>query len=224
MNALDAAISVGERILTSATRRFFMPTLALQGNLTNVFSREGAGSQGFSASDLPPEFSFLAETFKPPDDVSWSVGLNVSFPLFTGGEKLAVREKALKELSQIETERRALRERIEQRVRSALHIAGASYASIKQANLAAEAANKSLEVVQNSYSQGVVSIVDLLDAQNVALVTDQVAANAVYDFLIDLMEVERAYGSFDFFSSRERRIQFLERARQYMEARGISVN
>ncbi len=75
------------------------------------------------------------------------MGLNLSFPLFTGGEKLAERQRAVKELSRIETERRSVRERIEQRVRSALHIAGASYAAIQQARLAAEAARKSLEVV-----------------------------------------------------------------------------
>ena len=51
----------------------------------------------------------------------------------------------------------------------------------------------------DSYSRGVVSILDLLDAQNAALVSDQASANAVYDFLVVLMEGERAIGKFTFF-------------------------
>ena len=47
--------------------------------------------------------------------------------------------------------------------------------------------------------RGVVSIVDLLDAQNTALSADEDAENAVFTFLIDLMRVQRAVGRFDFF-------------------------
>ena len=45
------------------------------------------------------------------------------------------------------------------------------------------------------------SIIDLLDAQNAAVRTREAAANAVYDFLIDLLEVERALGKFYFLAS-----------------------
>jgi len=221
--ALDAAIDIQNRVLRSASYSFFSPTLALQGNVNNVFSRAGSGSQGFSNSSLPPEFSYLSNVFPERKDLSWNVAVNLSFPLFSSGGKLATRQKANKELSQLRTEREAIAERIEQRIRSALHISGTSYASIEQANLASEAANKSLEVVQNSYSQGLVSIVVLLDAQNAALVTDLVAANSIYGFLIDLMEVERAYGKFNFFSTDERRKEFFDRANAYLESQGITL-
>ncbi len=221
--ALDVLIAVQERILKSATNSFFMPTVALQGNLSNLFSRTGSGSAGPSPADLPPQFSFFAETFKEPKDLSWSLGINLSFPLFTGGEKFAVKQKTLQELSQLRIEREAVSERIEQRIRTALHLAGASKASIEQARLASEAAARSLNVVQNSYSEGLVSIVELLDAQQAALFTDQVAANSLYDFLIDLMEVERAYGKFNFFSTEQRRKQFFERADAYLEKEGMVI-
>ena len=42
--------------------------------------------------------------------------------------------------------------------------------------------------------EGVLSIIDLLDAQSAALVAEQSAANATYQFLLDLMEAERAIG------------------------------
>ena len=226
---LDAAIAVQQGVLRSATNRFWLPTIALQGQVNNIFSKAGIGKEAspFDFPSLPPQYqalgSIFSETFKEPKDLSWNIGLNISFPLFSGGEKFAVRQKALQELEQLRTERDVVAERIEQRIRSALHIAGASHASIQQARLAAEAAEKSLKVVQESYSQGLVSIVELLDAQYAAQVTDQVAANSVYDFLIDLMEVERAYGYFNFFSTDERRKAFFDRANAFFVKAGMHI-
>ena len=68
-----------------------------------------------------------------------------------------------------------------------------------------------------------VSIVELLDAQHAALVTDQMVANVVYDFLIDLMDVERAYGKFNFFSTDQKRKTFFERAHEYFRKAGITI-
>jgi hypothetical protein len=63
----------------------------------------------------------------------------------------------------------------------------------------------------------VVSIIDLIDAQASALVSSQVAANAVYNFLTDLMELERAANHFDFFRTREQRDAWLERLEKYLK-------
>jgi len=204
LGALDAAIAAQERAFRSATHSLWTPTVGLEAHLENKFSKEGAGL------DIPPGFV-------EPKDLSWHMGVMVTFPLFQGGEKAVQRQKIRKELNQLATERAALAEMIEQRIRSTLHVAGASHASIQQARLAAEAADKSLEVVQDLYSEGVVSIVELLDVQNSALMTDEAAANAVYDFLIDLMEVERASGASDFLATEEKRLAFLKRAEDYFE-------
>ena len=104
-------------------------------------------------------------------------------------------------------------ERIEQRVRSAAHTVGASYAGIGQTLKAAEAASKSLDVVRDAYSRGVVSVVDLLDAQNAALVSDLAAADAYYTFVIDLVAVGRAIGLLSF--TTEAQEAFFKRADEY---------
>lgn len=211
LKSLDAAIAVRKRILTSANRAFFMPTLALQGQVTNIFSRGGAGS---GSLQLPAQFSGI---FPEVDDLNWSVAANLSFPLFRGGAKFAERVQASEELTQLKTERNSVSEKIEQATRSSLHLAGASYAGIEQARLAAEAAHKTLDLVQDSYSEGAVSILDLIDAQNAALISDEVAANAVYDFIIDLMEVERSIGKFDFMRTEEERAAFFNRMENYFK-------
>jgi outer membrane protein TolC len=195
---LDAAIAAQERALRSATNRFWSPTVALQGEVDHTFSREGAGS----------------EPLPGMDDTNWSIGLNVSFPLFEGGSKSAARRRALETLAQLRLERQALAERIEQRVRSAAHTTGASYAAIEQTLEAAEAANRSLDVVRDAYSGGMISLIELLDAQNAALVADLAAADAFYTFLIDLVAVGRAIGLREL--TAEEREAVLERADKYL--------
>jgi outer membrane protein TolC len=132
-----------------------------------------------------------------------------------------MRTKAQKELEYLSFQREAITERIKQRILSAILLTGASYVSIEQARHAAEAANKSLEIVQNAYTQGAVSILRLLDAQNAAFNAEQVAANAVYDFLLDMMEMERSTGRFEFFMSEEEGQAFLERMKTFFKKHGI---
>ena len=73
-------------------------------------------------------------------------------------------------------------------MRSALHRAAASIAGIGFAEDAADAARRNLALVTDAYEEGVLSILDLIDAQNAALVAEQESATAVYDYLIDLMD------------------------------------
>jgi outer membrane protein TolC/ABC-type uncharacterized transport system substrate-binding protein len=207
--ALDAAIAARERALRSARRTCWQPDLALDGEVSRTFWKEGEGSDA-SALGL--------------DDTNWSVGLGLSFPLIAGGSKMADNRKTEKELAQLKMERESLAERIEQRVRSAVFVASASNSGIEQSRLAAEAAARSLEVVSDAYSRGVVSILDLLDAQNAALVADLAAANAMYDFLVDLLAVDRATGCFDMIGTDEERQGLVERVEAYFKHRGVALD
>jgi outer membrane protein TolC/ABC-type uncharacterized transport system substrate-binding protein len=216
IQGIDAAIAAQERAGRSASRAFWQPTVALQAKVSNMFVREGAGSDPVSIS-LPPSMS---ELFTRPDDIDWSIGLSASFPLFNGGEKYAKRSQVVEKLAQLRFEREAVTDRIEQRVRSALQLAGASYAGIEQARLAADAADQSLDLMIDAYSQGAATIIDLIDAQNAALVAGEVAANAVYDFLIDLMEVERSIGKVALQMSDEEREAFFTRIEDFFETYG----
>jgi outer membrane protein TolC len=186
LNALQNVIYAQERALTSATNSFWAPTLALQADYTSILKRAGAGSEQLS---FIPGISI-------PDDKLWNVALNLSFPIFHGTERFAIRRQSSEELDRLRFEYESLAEKLEQLIRSRLYVVGASFAAIEQTRLAAEAANKSLEVVQDGYAQGMVSILDLLDAQNQALVSAELASNAVFDFITEMMTTERALGKF----------------------------
>jgi outer membrane protein TolC len=186
LRRLQNAIEAQDRALTSATNSFWAPTLALQADYTSVLNRSGAGSE---------KISFLPNT-SPADDKFWNVALNFSFPIFHGAERFATRRQSSDQLAQLRLEYDSVAEKIEQLIRSRIYIVGASFAAIEQTRLASEAAEKSLNVVQDGYAQGMVSILDLLDAQNTALVSEELASNAVFDFIIELMTTERALGKF----------------------------
>jgi len=203
LKQLDAAIRAQERALLSTKRAFFVPDVALQAQLDNRFYEGGA------ASDDPRLF----------DTWDWQVGIQASIPLFTSGARGAARARAEQELERLRTDRSAVALRIEQRVRSALHQAGSSFAGIDLARQAAAAARKGLELVSDSYARGAVSIIDLLDAQNTAFVAELAAANALYGFLLDLVEAERAVGKFDFFSTPEERAAYFDRLERFVGER-----
>ena len=218
LQAFDAAIEAQELAHRTTRRAFWSPTLAFQAGLNSQLAAGGAGTTGLT---LPEEFG---TAFPEANDTHWNLGLNLSFPIFRGGGKRADRGVASETLARLRTERELTRTLVEQRIRTAAELAGGSYGSISQANEAADTAQRSLELVTDAYARGAVSILDLLDAQNAALVSREAAANAVYDFLIDLMNTQRAIGHFDFFRTPDGLADFLQRMDDYFRTAGIIVN
>jgi len=216
--AIDAAVAAQERSLVSASRDFYLPEVFFQGSIEQAF-RGGAGGLGAFQS-LGALFPDLELT--PPNDTNWTLGVDLTFPLFTSGRRPAVRRQDQELLSQLRFQRRAAAQRIDQRVRSSLHRAGASYAGIQLARDAAEASGRNLDLVTDSYSQGVVSVIQLLDAQNASVLAEEAAANAVYSFLIDMLEVERALGKFYFRADAMELEVLFERVDQVFEERGLA--
>ena len=206
--ALDEAIGQQETVLGSAGRAFWLPDVGLQGEVSRVLGRDGEGE------DAP----VIGPVTIPRNDTTWNVGLRASLPLFEGGGRVSERRRAAETVRQLELQRDATEERIRQRLRSALHLAGASWAGIDLSRQAADAAGRNLELVRDAYSQGVVSVLELLDAQNAALVAQEGSENAVFDFLIDLNEVQRALGAFFCWLEPEELDGFLRRLETFRDS------
>ncbi len=180
--AASSVIESRQRALTASRRSFYVPDLALVSNGSNVFSRSGAGSTPTPGS---------------PNDESWSVSLQATLPIFTGGLRKAQLSQARHELRASEADKASATDGIEARTRAALHRTGSSYPAIALSAEAAAAANQNLAMVTDAYSRGAVSITDLIDAQDTALSADLGAADAKYTFLTDFVAVLRAMSEFD---------------------------
>jgi outer membrane protein TolC len=209
LQRIDQAIAATEREQLAARRSFWVPEFSLRADLGQRLYQGGAGVDSpLSGTPLPVEM--------PEDnDTDWSVGLQLTLPLFTGGARRAELQRTSENLAGLRSERQALAERSEQRIRSALQRARAAYTGIRLSRQGAAAARKNLDLVTDAYSSGLMSIIDLLDAQNAALAADSTAANDVYDFFIELMEVQRAVGRFDFFLGPRQRQDWFDRLQDF---------
>jgi outer membrane protein TolC len=210
LRRMDAAIAAQERSLLSASRAFTSPSISLQGELTRSIEG-GAGSEG--GLDLP-----FPVSLPQADDTEWAVGVRAALPLIDGGARRAAERRAEENLARLRLARQATAERIEQRLRSTFHDASASYMGIELSQAAAEAADENLRLVTDAYGRGAIPIIELLDAQNAALVADLLAANALYDFLIDLMGMQRAMGKLGFLLSPSEGQAFFDRLSEYFES------
>jgi len=208
LSRLDALINAQNRTLKSAKRAYWHPSISLFADKAETFDR--GGEQG------PP--------LPGVDDTETTVGLQLSLPLFSGGARSAEKTQASEELESLRLQYQALAERVEQRIRAALFKTRSARTAIRLSREAAGAARSNLDVVRDAYSRGTVSILDLLDAQNAALIAELRAATSVYDFVSQLMEVERAAARFDFFVTPQDQADWFTRLEDYFDKHGMSVS
>ena len=230
LHQLDAVIDAQERSHASVRNSLFLPTVAAFAGYTNTFHKSTVSSPfqltnvPAPPASLPPELpAYLGQLFSAvtpalPDKVDWNVGIQLSFNLFQGFSTRARQEQASQTLQQYRLQRDAVQQRISLRIRAQMESVKAAHFAIHQAQLAEVAARKGLAIVTEAYSRGGVSILSLLDAQNSSLRADLVAANALYDFFVAYMQLQRSVGKFDILMTPAARQELLDRVQQSMKA------
>jgi outer membrane protein len=219
IHQIDATLDAQERLLASKNWSFIAPTIAVQGELEHLFERTGESDASSLFAGLSPPGGGGID-LPTQDDTYWSVAVNASLPLFYGGSRIHDRARAKLDLEKLRNQRAALAEGIEQQIRTALHQSGASFASIDLARNAAEAAQKSLEVVQDAYAQGTVSIIELLDAQNIGRTAELAAADAVYAFLIDYFNAQNSIGAIIYLTDEAERENIISKLNEFYSESG----
>ena len=178
----DYLMKAQDRQITADKRAYYVPDVSLTSSLTENIDRSGAGSN-LNGTGI--------------HDDQWTIGVQATLPIFTSGQLKSQLSRSRHEYRQLTLQQQAQKERVETRMRSALYNAAASHSSIRLALDAASAANENLELVTDSYTEGAVSVTDLIDAQDAALAAKLQAAAARYQFLLDLVNVLRAESNFD---------------------------
>lgn len=197
LEQLSAQIAAKRRELTGQQRAYWLPDFSLAGLYTNNLGQSGLGAGAQAGENLN----------------DWSIGIQATLPLFSGGLKRANVSRASYELRQLESLRVSTAERVEEQVRNQLHAAEAAYAQIDLSTTAAEASRKNFELVSDAYARGTVSIIELLDAQDTSLTASATAAESLYNFLITIMSVQRAVGGYDYLLTPEERAALADELR-----------
>lgn len=195
LKQLEANKSALDRLLSIYQRKRFIPSVGLGADVQHTLLRKGEGSEPL---------------FNDPIDTPWSIGLNVSLPIFEGGSTQVNIQKTKIEIGQVENQIMLLKQLIEQDVRLKIYEVTVKAVNLETSKRSAEFAQKSLELVKDSYSKGTVSVVELADAQNNALVAEHNAINSVYDYLLSMLQLERAAGQFRILQSETERQSYLD--------------
>lgn len=189
---IQAQIDAEQRQLRSDKRAYWVPDVDLTARYNNnIYERRNGGI--------------------PADQNDWNIGVELSIPLFEGGARSARQTQSRLAVRQGQTTLRDTRNSIEQEIRSQAEATHASYQSIALSKQSEDAAQRNFDLLSDTYNQGQLAITNLLDAQETLLDAREASMNATYSFLIDLMNLQRAAGAFDFFLSQEQRLDLASR-------------
>ncbi len=210
LQQLLTASQMVDRKRAMEIRQRYIPELALIGGADQAFVREGTIRN--SQLPIPP----------PPDDITWNAGLRLSFPIFEGGRKNAEAQRATIEQDKMAWQKKELLTTLEQGIRSNVELLKASYRELGLSQKAAQAAADNYRVVQDAYLQGMVHVVELIDAQNVMIKTRNMAESAYYQYLLDYIHTQRLQGRFSFLEDESAQAAYTGRMVEYLN--GIDGN
>ena len=209
IKAMQKRIDAQNREVTTTERAFYLPEFSAQAGVDQELGRGGAGTEQVDFSKL-----FPGALGGITDKTNWALGVEARLPLYQGGARTAERDRAQAQLDQQQLQYDDLIVGLQSGVLQQTLSTEARFDQIAYTRTAAEAGRNNLELVTEAYERGVMTVTDLVDAQFSAFNADQDAANAVYDFLIDYLRLQRYTGHFDIVATPQERADMQERLRQ----------
>lgn len=204
LKQLDVSIQAQERLKKSQNRAFYLPTFGLSGSWDYTIDR-------WKVTENPNFNTFVSQP-------TWNLALGVQYPLVQGGRRNVQVQQTKIGLYQLRDQERLLKQQLELRIRSAMELAGASFAELELSQTAATAASKNYDIIRDLYSQGLSNVTNLVDAQNVNLQTSLAAENAIFQFITDFLAVERSMGFYYLLAPTAERDAFFERLNLYISS------
>ncbi|MEO1262917.1 MAG: TolC family protein [Bacteroidota bacterium] len=203
LKSLGHNLEATERSMELYGKGRYYPTVAVQGQYNRTFNRNGKGSEPI------PGFGGLVDGY-------YTVGANVSMPIFNQNLNNINQQIASIQKDQININRANTELAISANVRfNVLNLIN-QLSNIQLSEVSESAAEESLDLVQTAYSSGSVNIIQLIDAQNNYLNAQLARANAVYNFLINALELERSMGFYFLMNTEEENAAFRQRFIAYL--------
>lgn len=178
LKALDYNMAATDR----SVRLKLLPTIGFRAQANRTFDRSGVGS-------TPPSFF-------PQVDQDYNVGINMSFPVFNRNQLRIQKHTALIQKDQLLLNKENQEQAMTVNIRNNVLNLSNQVANIELSKVTEKSAFESLELIQTSYANGAVSVIQLIDAQNNYINAQLAQTNAIYQYLINLLQLERQLGHF----------------------------
>ncbi|MCD2257798.1 TolC family protein [Psychroserpens luteolus] len=205
LKALDYNLDATERNIKLNSYGRFLPTIALQGQYNRVFDRNGIGSKA------PPGTSFL--------DDNYNIALNVSIPILNSNQTNINRQTAIIQKDQLNINKENTELALSANIRNSVLNIINQISNIELSKVSEETAKEALDLTQTSYSNGAVNIVQLIDAQNNYLSARVASVSAVYNYLINALQMERFLGYYFLLNDQAKNNEFNQRFLEYLNTR-----
>ncbi|MEO1031969.1 MAG: TolC family protein [Bacteroidota bacterium] len=205
LKSLGYNLDATERNIRLNSGGRFLPTVALQGQYNQVFDRSGLGST------VSPPFALV--------DNNYSVALNVSIPILNQNLNNINRQTAIIQKDQLNINKENTELAIAANVRNGVLNLINEISNIELSKVSEETAKEALELTQTAYSSGAVNIIQLIDAQNNYLNAQLDRANAIYNYLINALQLERFLGYYFLLNSKDSNDAFTQRFLEFLNSR-----
>ncbi|QZE12783.1 TolC family protein [Halosquirtibacter laminarini] len=169
LEALGYNLLSADRTMKMYNRSKYMPTIALQGSYNYTIDQQ--------STVIPSNY--------------YSIGLNMSIPLYDRNQRNIQKRKAAHQYQQISFEQQNIQSVISKDVNTLLGDIVAKASNIRLSRISSESAFESLNLMQISYASGATSITSLIDAQKAYIKAKQDEANAVTEFLGVSLNLQR---------------------------------
>ena len=164
----------------------YMPTLSLQGSYQHFIDRSGAGS--------------VLEGFNLPNN-NYTVGVAMTIPIMNGGRNSISYQRAKIQSYQVELNTQEAKLGLETQIRNGTFQVINQMANVKLSIEAEATAKEALEMIQTSYANGAVSIIQLFDVQNTYLQAQVSRVQANYGYMLSKIFLERFIAHYSNISS-----------------------
>lgn len=226
LHALQEALKGTGIALSSKQRSLYVPEVGLEVEFEHVFDTQrpeldfGSAASPAQQQIMDGISSQLQAMTEKGDDQEWTAALKLSLPLFEGGSRgYEIRDLRAK-VRKLEATRQLIRDQISQGVHSALYALSSAQPEVSLSRKAADKARKNLDIVQNKYARGQVSILELLDAQNQARVQALQASRARYVYVRNLLDLQRAMSWFECTKTDKEKEAWLSGLKHALDKRG----
>ncbi len=196
LKALESSFKAQGILLAERGRRNFLPEVRLTASLQQTMT------------ELDREFD---------DQADWTVGVGFTIPFFQGGQRKTEIERIKSVMTQLSAQRDKALYLVEQRALAGIYNASASHPALRLRRESLAASRKNYDSVKAKYSLGAASILDLLDAQSQLIQERKGEASAVYQYLKDVISIQRSMAWFQFSKTPEEQAAWVKQLETYLQ-------